>query len=127
MQVALAGRKPSSANPRLAEGKTGFDVLRATFPAGTLSGAPKVRAMQLLDGLEPEPRGLYGGAVGWVGFTGELDLCIAIRTAVRRDGEWSLQVGAGIVADSVPAAEHQETLNKAAGVLRALALIGEGL
>ena len=65
--------------------------------------------------------------MGWVGFTGELDLCIAIRTAVRRDGEWSLQVGAGVVADSVPAAEHQETLNKAAGVLRALALIGEGL
>ena len=117
----------STVKARLAEGKTGFDVLRATFPAGTLSGAPKVRAMQLLDGLEPEPRGLYGGAVGWVGFTGELDLCIAIRTAVRRDGEWSLQVGAGIVADSVPAAEHQETLNKAAGVLRALALIGEGL
>ncbi|MCK6520391.1 chorismate-binding protein [Myxococcota bacterium] len=117
----------STVKARLAAGKTGFDVLRATFPAGTLSGAPKVRAMQLLDGLEPEPRGLYGGAVGWVGFTGELDLCIAIRTAVRRGDEWSLQVGAGIVADSVPAAEHQETINKAAGVLRALALIGEGL
>ncbi|MCB9763001.1 MAG: anthranilate synthase component I [Alphaproteobacteria bacterium] len=117
----------STVQARLREGRDGFDAVRATFPAGTLSGAPKVRAMQIIDELEPAGRGLYGGAVGYVGFGGTLDLCIAIRTAVGREGRWSMQVGAGVVADSDPAAEYQETLNKAGGLRRALELVGSGL
>ncbi|MCB9794392.1 MAG: anthranilate synthase component I [Alphaproteobacteria bacterium] len=117
----------STVKARLAEGRSGLDAVRATFPAGTLSGAPKVRAMQIIDELEPTPRGLYGGAVGYVGYNGNLDLCIAIRTATCREGEWCLQVGAGIVADSDPASEYQETLNKAGGVRRALEVAGGGL
>ncbi len=104
----------------LAAGKTWVDVLRAAFPAGTLSGAPKIRAMEIIDELEPHQRGLYGGAVGYVSYTGNLDLAIAIRTLVTVDDVIYVQVGAGVVADSDPEAEHQETLNKARAVLRAV-------
>jgi anthranilate synthase component 1 len=119
----------SSVVAQLDEGRDACDAIRATFPAGTLSGAPKVRAMEILDELEPCARGLYGGAVGYLGFDGTLDTCIAIRTAFQPAGspDWVLQVGAGIVADSDPASEFQETLNKAGGVLRALELAREGL
>jgi anthranilate synthase component I len=105
----------------LAPGRTGYDVLQATFPAGTLSGAPKPRAMELIDKLEPVRRGLYGGVIGYLDFGGDLDLAIAIRTALLRDGVAHVQAGAGIVADSVPASEDTECRNKAAAVLRAVA------
>ncbi|MFF5055558.1 anthranilate synthase component I [Micromonospora sp. NPDC000663] len=98
-----------------------FDALAATFPAGTLSGAPKVRAMEIIEELEPVRRGVYGGTVGYVGFGGDLDMAIAIRTALIRDGRAYVQAGAGVVADSDPAAEDQETRNKAAAVLAAIA------
>jgi anthranilate synthase component I len=100
---------------------TAFDALVATFPAGTLSGAPKVRAMEIIEELEPTRRGLYGGIVGYFGFGGDLDTAIAIRTALIRDGVAYVQAGGGIVADSDPDAEDQETRNKAAAVLAALA------
>ena len=105
----------------LARGRTAYDVLRATFPAGTLSGAPKPRAMELIDELEPVRRGLYGGVVGYLDFAGDMDLAIAIRTALLRDGVAHVQAGAGIVADSVPVREDEECRNKAAAVLRAVA------
>ncbi|MEV7327004.1 anthranilate synthase component I [Micromonospora sp. NPDC093244] len=98
-----------------------FDALAATFPAGTLSGAPKVRAMEIIEELEPVRRGVYGGTVGYVGFGGDLDMAIAIRTALIRDGRAYVQAGAGVVADSDPTAEDQETRNKAAAVLAAIA------
>ena len=98
-----------------------FDALVATFPAGTLSGAPKVRAMEIIDELEPTRRGVYGGIVGYFGFGGDLDTAITIRTALIRDGVAYVQAGGGIVADSDPAAEEQETHNKAAAVLAAIA------
>ena len=104
----------------LAAGKTPVDVLRATFPAGTVSGAPKVRAMEIIDELEPEKRGPYAGVVGYLDFSGNLDTAITIRTMLWRDGRASVQAGAGIVADSVPALEYEETMNKARGLLRAL-------
>jgi anthranilate synthase component 1 len=97
----------------LAPGRDALDVLRATFPAGTLSGAPKVRAMQIIDELEPERRGVYGGAVGYVGFDGNMDVAIAIRTIVARNGEMWLQAGAGLVEASDPDKEYEETVNKA--------------
>ncbi len=97
----------------LAPGRDALDVLRATFPAGTLSGAPKVRAMQIIDELEPERRGVYGGAVGYIGFDGNMDVAIAIRTIVARDDEMWLQAGAGIVEASDPDKEYEETVNKA--------------
>ena len=105
---------------QIAAGRTAYDVLAATFPAGTLSGAPKPRAMALIDELEPSRRGLYGGVVGYLDFAGDLDMAIAIRTAVVRDGRAYVQAGGGIVADSVPQLEHQESVNKAAAVLRAV-------
>lgn len=104
-----------------------FDLVRATFPAGTLSGAPKIRAMQIIDELEPVRREIYGGAVGYVSFTGNMDLAITIRTLVIKDGMVHLQAGAGIVADSDPAAEWQETVNKAMAVRRALEIAERGL
>ena len=102
-------------------------VLRATFPAGTVSGAPKVRAMEIIDELEPGKRGIYAGAVGYLGFHGDMDLAIAIRTAVVKDGRIHVQAGAGIVADSDPAAEWQETQNKALAQLRAAEMAESGL
>lgn len=106
----------------LAAGKTWTDVLRAAFPAGTLSGAPKIRAMEIIDELEPHQRGIYGGAVGYVSFTGNVDFAIAIRTLVSHGDTIYLQAGAGLVADSVPEQEYQETVNKARAVLRAVAM-----
>jgi anthranilate synthase component I len=105
----------------LADGYSPFDALVATFPAGTLSGAPKVRAMEIIEELEPTRRGLYGGIVGYFGFGGDLDTAIAIRTALVRDGIAYVQAGGGVVADSDPVAEEQETRNKAAAVLAAIA------
>ena len=104
-----------------------LDVLKATFPAGTLSGAPKVRAMELIDELEPTRRGIYGGACGYLSFGGEMDLAIAIRTGVIKDGTLYVQAAAGIVADSVPEMEWQETENKARAVLRAAEQVQDGL
>ena len=106
---------------RVAAGRTAFDVLTACFPAGTLSGAPKPRAMEIIDGLEPTRRGVYGGCVGYLDFAGDADTAIAIRTAYLRDGVAYVQAGAGIVADSDPAAEDDECRNKAMAVLRAVA------
>ncbi len=107
----------------LDEAYDAFDLLRAAFPAGTLSGAPKVRAMEWIARLESTPRGCYGGAVGYISFNGNMDFCITIRTATIQGGRMTVRAGAGIVADSVPAMEHRETLNKAAGVARALELL----
>ena len=109
----------SNCEGRLAEGLDAFDVLKATFPAGTISGAPKVRAMEIIDEFEPIKRGLYSGAVGYLGFNGDMDLAIAIRTAVVKDGVLHVQAAAGIVADSDPETEYQETLHKMRAVLRA--------
>jgi len=106
----------------LAPGKTWLDVLRAAFPAGTLSGAPKIRAMEIIDELEPHQRGIYGGAVGYVSYTGNLDLAIAIRTLVSAGDTIYVQAGAGLVADSIPENEYWETVNKARAVLRAVAM-----
>lgn len=104
-----------------------LDVLKATFPAGTLSGAPKVRAMELIDELEPVKRGIYGGACGYLSFGGEMDLAIAIRTGVLKDGMLYVQAAAGVVADSVPEMEWQETENKARAMLRAAEQVQDGL
>ncbi|NLG83968.1 MAG: anthranilate synthase component I family protein [Firmicutes bacterium] len=110
----------------LAPGRDAFDLLAATFPAGTLTGAPKVRAMQIIAALEPHERGIYGGAVGYFGFNGNMDTCIAIRTIVLKDGVAHVQAGAGIVADSDPLREFAETTHKAAAVLTAIRRAGEG-
>ncbi|MGV9310875.1 anthranilate synthase component I [Streptomyces sp. NPDC003691] len=110
----------STVTGRVAAGRTAFDVLTACFPAGTLSGAPKPRAMQIIDELEPSRRGLYGGCVGYLDFAGDSDTAIAIRTALLRDGTAFVQAGAGVVADSDPVAEDTECRNKAAAVLRAV-------
>jgi anthranilate synthase component 1 len=107
----------------LMEGLDAWDVLAATFPAGTLSGAPKVRAMEIISELEPEPRGPYGGAVGYISFHGNMDLAITIRTATIARGILTVRAGAGIVADSDPDAEYNETVNKAMAIGRALELI----
>ncbi|KAJ1932086.1 anthranilate synthase component 1 [Linderina macrospora] len=103
----------SNLSGELREGKTGFDAFRSILPAGTLSGAPKVRAVQLIYEQERERRGIYGGAIGHFGYSGDLDTCIGIRTMVFKDGNAYIQVGAGVVHDSVPESEWQETLNKA--------------
>lgn len=117
----------SNVEGTLKSGMTNLDVLKATFPAGTLSGAPKVRAMELIDELEPVKRGIYGGACGYLSFGGEMDLAIAIRTGVIKDGMLYAQAAAGIVADSVPEMEWQETENKARAVLRAAEQVQDGL
>ncbi|WP_326974619.1 anthranilate synthase component I [Caproicibacter sp. BJN0012] len=104
----------------LREDKTAEDALLSVLPAGTLSGAPKIRAMQIIDGLEDKKRGVYGGAIGYLGFDGNIDTCIAIRTALFRNGKAYVQAGAGIVADSVPEKEYEETENKALAVLGAI-------
>ncbi len=113
----------SNVTGELREGLTAIDVLRATLPAGTLSGAPKIRAMEIIDELEPSRRGVYGGAVGYLSWHGEMDTAIAIRTALIKDGQLYVQAGAGVVADSVPALEWEETLNKARAVIRAAAML----
>jgi anthranilate synthase component 1 len=105
---------------RLASGADAVDALKATFPAGTLSGAPKIRAMEIIEDLEPVRRGAYGGAIGYVDFAGNLDVAIAIRTAVMKDGILHIQAGAGIVADSDPASEAAECENKARALMRAV-------
>jgi anthranilate synthase component 1 len=112
----------SNVEGELAPGCGGLDALLASFPAGTVSGAPKIRAMEIIDALEPESRGPYAGAVGYLSYGGDLDTCITIRTLVAGGGEASVTAGAGIVADSDPAAEQRETENKAAAMLQAVAL-----
>jgi anthranilate synthase component 1 len=117
----------SNVTGKLKQGKNAFDVLAATFPAGTVSGAPKIRAMEIIDELEPVKRGVYSGAVGYIGWTGNLDTAIAIRTAVIKDGKLHIQAGAGIVYDSVPQSEWEETMNKGRAVFRAVAMAEAGL
>ena len=119
----LARDAPGLARRGPARGrKDRLDALVACFPAGTVSGAPKIRAMEIIAALEPSWRGVYAGAVGYLDFAGNLDCCIAIRTLVLRDGVAQVQAGAGIVADSDPATEYDETRNKAQALLRALEL-----
>jgi anthranilate synthase component 1 len=117
----------SNVTGKLKQGKNAFDVLAATFPAGTVSGAPKIRAMEIIDELEPVKRGIYSGAVGYIGWTGNLDTAIAIRTAVIKNGKLHIQVGGGIVYDSVPQSEWEETMNKGRAVFRAVAMAEAGL
>ncbi len=112
---------------RIKEGMSAIDVLRATFPAGTVSGAPKIRAMEIIDELEPVKRGVYAGAVGYLSWTGNMDTAIAIRTAVIKNGLLHIQAGAGIVADSVPASEWAETMNKGRAIFRAVSQAQAGL
>jgi anthranilate synthase component 1 len=117
----------SNVSGELQPGCGAIDVFRAVFPAGTLSGAPKIRAMEIIEELEPCRREIYGGAVGYISYTGNMDLAIAIRTMVAHRDRMYLQAGAGIVADSDPAAEYDETVNKAMGVKLALQMAREGL
>jgi anthranilate synthase component 1 len=110
----------SQVEGRIAPGRNAFDLMRATFPAGTVSGAPKVRAMQIIAEKEPVQRGFYAGVLGYFGYDGNLDSCITLRTALLRDGVIHIQAGGGVVADSDPAAEYQETINKAGALLKAV-------
>jgi anthranilate synthase component 1 len=116
----------SNVTGEIKDGLDAFDVLRACFPAGTVSGAPKVRAMEIIDELEPTRRGLYAGAVGYIGFDGDMDMAIAIRTILLKDGVATVQAGAGIVFDSVPAKEWQECHSKAAAVIKAVEMAEAG-
>ena len=116
----------SNVTGRLKEGKSAVDVLRATLPAGTLSGAPKIRAMEIIDELEPVKRGVYGGAVGYISWAGDMDTAIAIRTAVIKNGRLYVQAGGGVVADSVPKLEWKETHNKARAMFRAASMVLAG-
>jgi len=117
----------SNVTGELKDGMSAMDVLRATFPAGTVSGAPKIRAMEIIDELEPVKRGIYAGAVGYLGWTGNMDTAIAIRTAVIKDGALHIQAGAGVVADSVPELEWKETMNKGRAIFRAVAMAEAGI
>ena len=117
----------SNVNGRLKEGATPMDVLRATFPAGTVSGAPKIRAMEIIDELEPVKRGIYAGAVGYLAWNGNMDTAIAIRTAVIQNGKLYIQAGAGVVADSIPEMEWKETMNKGRAIFNAAAMAVSGL
>jgi anthranilate synthase component 1 len=117
----------SNVRGRVRDELDSFDVFRAAFPTGTLSGAPKVRAMQIIDELEPCRREIYGGAVGYFSFSGNMDMAIAIRTLVVQDGRIHLQAGAGIVADSDPESEFQETVNKARAVVQSIEIARQGL
>ena len=107
--------------------RTAFDALRSCLPAGTVSGAPKVRAMEIIDELEPQKRGPYAGAVGYIDFAGSMDTCIALRTIVVTGGKAYVQAGAGVVADSIPELEYEETLNKAKGMLVSIELTAKRL
>jgi len=111
----------------LKEGLDAFDVLCACFPAGTVSGAPKVRAMEIIEELEPAQRGPYAGSVGYFSYSGNMDMCITIRTLVMKDNKVYVQAGAGIVADSEPEKEYTETVNKAKGMMKAVDIAEEGL
>jgi anthranilate synthase component 1 len=104
----------------IAEGRDTFDAIEALLPAGTLSGAPKVRACEIIEELEKDPRGIYGGAIGYVDFSGNMDICIAIRMAVKKNDRVYVQAGAGIVADSIPEKEFEESENKARAVIEAI-------
>jgi anthranilate synthase component 1 len=117
----------SNVEGKLKAGMDAIDVIKATFPAGTVSGAPKVRAMEIIDELEPSKRGIYAGAVGYLGFNGDMDVAIAIRTGIIKNNMLYVQAGAGIVADSIPQSEWEETQNKAKAVLRAAELVQAGL
>jgi len=117
----------SNVRGELDAGRDSYDVMRACFPAGTVSGAPKIRAMQIIEELEPTRRGPYAGAVGYFGFSGNMDTCITIRTLLFKDGRVYVQAGAGIVADSDPEREYVETVNKAAAMMKALEMAGAGL
>jgi anthranilate synthase component 1 len=110
----------SDVQSTLKKGKTGFDLLRASFPAGTVTGAPKIRAMQIIDDLEEEKRGPYAGSLGYFSFSGDMDMCITIRTIIVHKKQAYVQAGAGIVNDSVPQKEYQETLNKAKALFQAV-------
>ncbi|MDX1695517.1 MAG: anthranilate synthase component I family protein, partial [Ketobacteraceae bacterium] len=112
----------SNVEGRLKPDHSAMDVLRATFPAGTLSGAPKIRAMEIIEELEPVKRGIYGGAIGYLAWNGDMDTAIAIRTAIIKDGSLHIQAGAGVVADSVPKLEWKETNNKARAIFKAVAM-----
>jgi anthranilate synthase component 1 len=112
----------SNVEGELNPGHSAYDVLRATFPAGTVSGSPKIRAMQIIADMEPTCRGSYAGAVGYFGFSGNLDSCIAIRTILLKNDKAYVQAGGGLVADSTPLGEYQESINKAKAALKALAM-----
>jgi anthranilate synthase component 1 len=111
----------SNVEGQLSDGEDAISALMAGFPAGTVSGAPKVRAMEIIDELEPHRRGIYAGAVGYFGANGDMDMAIALRTAIVKDGQMHVQAGAGVVLDSDPESEHQETVNKARALFRAAA------
>ena len=115
----------STVRGEILEGKDALDAIEAVLPAGTLSGAPKIRACQLINELENNKRGIYGGAIGYIDFSGNMDTCIAIRLAYKKNGKVFVRSGAGIVADSVPEKEYEESLNKAKASLRALELAQE--
>jgi anthranilate synthase component 1 len=117
----------SQVEGELSASEDAISLLASTFPAGTVTGAPKVRAMEIIEELEPTRRGPYAGAVGYLGFSGNMDFCITIRSFTVHDGQVYLQVGAGIVADSDPVREYQETVNKGKALMRALELAEEGL
>jgi anthranilate synthase component 1 len=117
----------SNVEGNLARGLDAFDVLRACFPAGTVTGAPKVRAMEIIEEFEPTKRGPYAGAVGYFSYSGNMDTCITIRTLLIKDGTIYVQAGAGIVADSVPEREYAETINKAMGMMKAVDIAERGL
>jgi anthranilate synthase component 1 len=116
----------SNVTGHLEPGRTAFDALRVSLPVGTVSGAPKIRAMQIIDEMEPTRRGPYAGAVGYVDLSGDMDTCIALRTIVWRQGMYDVQAGAGVVADSVPASEYQETVDKAKALLKAVEIAQQG-
>ena len=116
----------SNVTGELEEGCTSLDALRVSLPVGTVSGAPKVRAMQIIDEVEPTRRGPYGVAVGYVDFAGNMDTCIALRTIVWKNGQFDVQAGAGVVADSVPASEYEETMAKAKAMLKAVEIAERG-
>jgi anthranilate synthase component 1 len=117
----------SNVTGQVVDNMSAIDALRATFPAGTVSGAPKVRAMEIIDELEPVKRGVYAGAVGYLSWSGNMDTAIAIRTAVIKNDLLHIQAGAGIVYDSVPEMEWKETMNKARAIFRAVAMAEAGL
>ena len=116
----------SSIRARLRDGLDRFDALASCFPAGTVTGAPKIRAMEIIRELEPDSRGIYAGAILYLDYADNLDSCIAIRTIVMRDGVASVQAGAGLVADSVPEREYEETMSKARALMRAMAMAERG-